>query len=294
MDVDAAAGRITFVRTGNPLASDKYTVILRSAANGFRDGQGALLDGNGDGTAGDNYRGAFTVGAFSGRTLSLPDFARGPGQMVEVPATASGIPIILSDGKGITSASFDLNYDSALLTIASVKRGSGLPAGATLNVTQTSGRIRVDISGKLPAGPVQLVRLMAKVPDKAPYTEKQVLDLANLRLNAGTVAVRGDDALAVVGYFGDTTGNAEISTLDATRLLRVVDGRDSGFGQYRNVDPVIVGDITGDGRLTSLDGTRIQQEATWIITGNRPSTGRRFPPFPAASLPSSGAAPIRL
>ena len=46
---------VTFIKSGDPLAADTYTVLLRSAEDGFKDSTGALLDGNGDGTAGDDY-----------------------------------------------------------------------------------------------------------------------------------------------------------------------------------------------------------------------------------------------
>ena len=54
--VNAAGDGLTFVATGGLLPADTYTVVLRSAANGFRDTlAGAAPDGNGDGTAGDDY-----------------------------------------------------------------------------------------------------------------------------------------------------------------------------------------------------------------------------------------------
>jgi len=45
----------TFVKTGGVLAPDTYTLTLRSAANGFVDTVGRLLDGNDDGVAGGDY-----------------------------------------------------------------------------------------------------------------------------------------------------------------------------------------------------------------------------------------------
>ena len=84
---------ITFVKTGGILAPDTYTVTLRSAANGFQDTSGGLLDGNGDGTTGDNYTTTFTVAPSSARVVAIPDFARGPGQPVNVPATGTGLPL---------------------------------------------------------------------------------------------------------------------------------------------------------------------------------------------------------
>src|SRR5262249_2394910 len=56
-----AANRVTFVRTGGVLADDSYTLTVRSAADGFKDTLGALLDGNRDGTPGDDLVFTFAV-----------------------------------------------------------------------------------------------------------------------------------------------------------------------------------------------------------------------------------------
>src|SRR5262249_20183566 len=110
--LNATGDRMTFIRTGGfnagafgLLDPDTYTVTLRSAADGFKDSLGRLLDGNGDGILGDNYTTTFTVTAppASAVTVSLPDFARGYGQPVNVPASVStGIPITLSNGHHVT------------------------------------------------------------------------------------------------------------------------------------------------------------------------------------------------
>ena len=78
---------IRFVATSGVLAADTYTVTLRSATNGFigvsPGGVGDTLDGNADNTAGDNYvKSDYVVSSSSARILSVPNFARGPGQSV--------------------------------------------------------------------------------------------------------------------------------------------------------------------------------------------------------------------
>ena len=97
---------MTFVRTGGPLAPDTYTVTLRSAANGLRDDAGWMLDGDGNGVMGDDFVTSFTVGA-SPRVLSVPEFARGPGQAINLPAVdlAAGIPIQLTGGTDVNAVS---------------------------------------------------------------------------------------------------------------------------------------------------------------------------------------------
>ncbi|MCP3974566.1 MAG: hypothetical protein GY720_08750, partial [bacterium] len=285
--VDAGAGQFTYIATGGPLANDTYTVSLRSGADGFKDGAGELLDGNADGSSGDDYSGQFSVTAFSGRTLSIPDIARGPGQTLDLPATGSGLPLRLSDGAGVTSVSFTLNYDPALLQVNGVNPGSGLPAGATLTLTGPAGAQTITVTSPTPlaAGELELVRLDADVPDSAPYTSKQLLDIADVSVNGGAIEARGDDGLQLIGYFGDTTGNAEYSTLDAQYLLNVVVKRNTGFGDYRNADPVILGDISGDGRLTGIDGALILRETYWYLSDNSAYDWPAIPPLPTGIEP---------
>ena len=109
--------QITFVRTGGPLAADTYTVTLRSAANGFREPGGDLLDGNADGTVGDDYSTTFTVTAPPADevVVGIPDFARGYGQAVNLPRnTDAGIPLTLSTGQNVSRVVVELAYDSGL------------------------------------------------------------------------------------------------------------------------------------------------------------------------------------
>ena len=104
-----------------------------------------------------------------------------------------------------------------------------------------------------------VVRFTATVPPDAPYGAKHVLDLSNVVVNGGAAA--GDnDGLHVVGYLGDTSGDATLSILDVTRLQRVNTRLDTGFAAYAMVDPVIIGDTSGNGALTSLDATRLLAE----------------------------------
>jgi hypothetical protein len=220
---------ITFVQTGGPLLPDTYTLTLRSAADGFKDTRGTLLDGNTDGTPGDDFTGTFTVSGPPPVVVSIPDFMRGPGQAVNVPADGSGLPLRLSEAAGM-----------AVLLFTS-------PA-------------------PLAAGPAVFATLTASVPDTAPYGSKQALALAAWQVGtaAGAIVSGADGGVQVVGYFGDATGNGSYSALDATRALRVAIGLDSGFEPYPLADPVLIADVTGNGAITAVDATRILQAALGI------------------------------
>src|SRR6185503_6337972 len=109
---DAGLNVARVVKSGGVLSPGTYTLTLASRADGWVDARGGLLDGNGDGPAGDDYVTTFVVAdSTSAPVLRVPDFARGPGQAVNVPATAAGLPILLSNAAGMTSGSFDLIFD---------------------------------------------------------------------------------------------------------------------------------------------------------------------------------------
>jgi hypothetical protein len=276
-----------FVKTGGPLAPDTYTLTLRSAANGVIDTLGRLLDGDDDGTPGGDSVTTLAVAGPLSRVLSLPDVVRGPGQPVNIPATVSGIPIRLSDGSGVESLEFTLNYDPALLTISDVTLAADLPDRQYTG--RQPHRPRPDQCGDVfpdspGAGARDLLTLTAAVPSTASYRAKQILDLTDVSSNEGTLAVVGDDAVQLVAYFGDTTGNGSYSALDGQRVLRHAVGLDSGFAAYPLADPVLVADITANGAVSSLDATRILQEVVGI---DRPE----IPPLAGITITASGPDP---
>ena len=283
----------TFVKTGSALATDVYTLTLRSAADGFVDTAGRWLDGNNDGLDGGNFTSKYSVNA-SGALLSIIDIARGPGQAVNQPATGSGLPVTLSNAIGASRVEFTLAYDAALLTVTGASLAAGLPAGSTIGTDLSrAGRAVVTVTlgaALTSASARELVRLQAVVPLSAAalYTQKQVLDLSNVSINGGAIPVRDDDGVHVNAYVGDATGNRGYSTLDVQRLQRVVVRFDSGFAAYPLLDPAILGDTTGNGSFNSLDVQRLQQRVVGL-----PQTS--IPALPTPGLPLltfSGADPF--
>ena len=188
--LDPDGTSFTFLPTGGLLAPGTYTVTLRSAVDGIRDTAGGLLDGDEDGTPGGHYIATFTVAATAVRVVSIPDFARGPGQPVDLPANGAGLPIRLDDGAGVTSARLVLAYDPRLLVITAAAVGSGLPNGSAVALDLSApglAVLTVTSPSPLAAGPVDLVRLTANVPANAPYAAAQALRAAR-----GGAQRRGD------------------------------------------------------------------------------------------------------
>jgi hypothetical protein len=275
---------VTFLRTGGVLEPDTYMLTLRSATNGFKDLTGQLLDGNNDGIRGDDHVSTVTVSSSSAVVVSLPDFARGPGQAVNVPANGTGLPLRLSNGSDVTAVNLTVHFDPNLLSLTAASVGPGVPAGASVTLnTSTPGRAVISFSSPtaLSAGAIDLVRLTAQVPNGAGllYTSKHVLAIRSLSVNGGALASQADDGLHAVGYFGDASGNAGNSATDAQRGSRVAQGLDGGFAAYQATDPRLLADINGDGILSAADASLVLQEAVGMDAVQIPPLPGTMPPI---------------
>jgi hypothetical protein len=274
--IDPGLRRLTFVRTLGLLPPDDYTLTLRSAPDGFQDLSAELLDGDANGAAGANFTTTFTIAPPSAGAVivSIPKFARGPRQPVNLPANGvNGLPVTLSDGSGITSATLQIAYNPALLNVSAAAVAAGLPAGASVMLNNSApglATLQFNSPTPLPAGTVRIVDLQATVPMTAPYRSQHVLDIANVSLNGGSIVALADDAVHVVAYFGDATGDGAYSAQDASRVSRLGVGLDSGLQLFQLLDPLIVADITGNGAISAADASRALQVAVGIITAEVP------------------------
>jgi subtilisin family serine protease len=264
----------TFVKTGGPLPTDTYTVDLRSSAtNGIRTASGhAALDGHGDGTPGDDYTTTFSNTA-AAVSVGVPDFMRGPGQSVVVPASGgTGLPVQVSNAAGVKNASFTVRFNPNMLSISAAAADPDMPAMTQVNATLTSpGVLVITVSSPTPlaAGALNLVDLTATVPNNAPYANKEAISVDTVSLKDGsnnTIAASGDVAVHVVGYLGDASGDGFINAFDNSLIQRVILGLDTGFGALKDADPTVVADINGDGFINAFDNSLIQR----FILGQNP------------------------
>jgi glucose/arabinose dehydrogenase len=289
--VDPSLMRVSFISSSGILPNGVNTATLRSALDGFRSLQtGELLDGNADGTPGGDYTTPIIVTPPSSTlVISIPDFARGPGQSVDIagPGTAPGLPLRLSETQGVSDVRVNLRYNPLLLNITAASVAPGLPADATVSLNlSTPGLARITFHSDtlLPPGGMEFVRLTANVPAAAAsfYTAKQLLDLQEPLVNGGVVNVIDDDGIMTVAYFGDTSGNGSYSAADAQRALRVAVGLDAGFSAFQLADPNLIADVTGNGVITALDATRILQFVVGIPVDQIPP----LPPDPPVVNPT--------
>jgi hypothetical protein len=239
--------------------------------------------------AGGHHVRSFTHAAFAGATLSIPDFARGAGQDVNLPASGSGLPVRIANGAGATAVSFTLGYNAALLDITGAS--TALPGASVSADFSVSGQVRISVTGLsgLTSATTELVRLVARVPDATiadRYGAKQVLDLRDVQVNGGAVPARDDDGIHVAAYLGDTSGNAVYTSYDAEHVQRVLGRIDTGFGAYPLADPTIVGNAAGNGQLTIVDVRLINQKVLELAQTAIPPT----PGYPAITY--VGADPL--
>jgi hypothetical protein len=288
--------QVTLIATGDILDAGDYTLTLRSGAMSFVTLGGDLLDGNDDGTPGDDFVHTFTVATSDARGVSLGDFARVPGQSVDFPVSGKNFGIIIDDLSGVEGIDLTTEYDPTLLTITGATRGADAPndAGVLLN-SATPGVAKLVISLATVAsgtnGPLELVRLIATVPDGALYGAKHALDITSLRINEGAIASVGEDTVHVVAYLGDTTGNGDYSSSDGQRILRLAVDSDGGLGAYPLADPTIIADLTGNDTISSLDATKVLREALDIPESQIPRLPDPLPTIVLAGLDPTVSAP---
>ncbi len=315
--MDASSRRLTFVQTVGVLAPDTYTVTLRSAGDGFKDGTGRLLDGNADGTPGDNFVGNFSVAAPPAGTVivSLPSFARGFGQTVNVPASGAGMPLMLSTGQNVTRVDLTIRFNPQLLDINGFTPDVPGVSVAFTSPSPGIGQLTVSRATEFGStgGAITLGHFSAAVPDAAPYGAKQILDITNLAvLDAGVppgpLPSRDQDGLHVAAFFGDANGSRAYNAPDATLLQRVLVPSIDGFPAYRLVDPAVIGDIDRNDVLQTNDTASVQRQIVQIGVPGIPDLPSGLPtptatgPDPRVFIPTNLSAqpgqtvtvPIRL
>ena len=262
-----AAAPIVAGTLGLSESGDTVTVTT-TVPDGLAVGDPVTISGAGIG----GYDGTFAVaslpGGTYGTTFTYTDPVTGLAPSGGGTASlASGIPLsLLGPTAGVTSGQFTLTYSASDLAISGALVNPTLAAsyGATLSLdaSSTPGNAIIDFSTTTPlpaAGktPILLGGLTATVPSAAYYGSRDLLHFSSVMLQSGgqSVAAIGSDALHLVVFPGDTTGeDGFISSADALNIARVVAGADAGFAAYPAVDPDLIGDLLGDGAVDGPSG----------------------------------------
>lgn len=285
---DADRRGLQWVRTGATLEPDRYTVTLRGADEALVNARRGALDGDGDGVPGGNYGATLDAATVPAVRLRLPDFARGPGQVVQVPHTAAGLPVTLVTDGSARSLGFRLLVDASVMTVSELRAGSGLPAGATVDVVAVAGGFDVTITSPEPiaAGSRQVLEVRGAIQASATLGSAGVLRLEQLVVDGVSKPTASDAAVLYVGYTGDIDGNGLYETADVTRLQRLVVRLDTWIPEADDIDATVIADVDADGAVTSRDAAFVLQRRVLAATPMIPALA----PVLAAALAVTGPA----
>ena len=280
----------SFIRSGPQLAADRYTVVVRGANDGVVNTRRGALDGDANGTAGGNYSASFTVAAPPAVRLRLPDFARGPGQDVNVPNTGLGLPVTLASDGTVKTLTLRLRADVDTLTISEIRRGADLPPDATLTVLPVAGQpgqfdIRISRATALPVGTLKLLALIGSVPQGAQPGDAGAVVLDAVTVNGVAAPLAGDAAVDLVAYPGDVDFSGTYTAADASAVGRIATGAMTSLPQNLRVDVALIGDVDSNGVVNALDTAQVLARSRSAATATIPAV----PVIPAlpASLPAS-------
>ena len=281
----------SFIRTGAQLAADRYTVAIRGTADGLVNARRGALDGDVNGAAGGNYAASFTLAAPPSVRLRLPDFARGPGQAANVPATGAGVPVTLASDGTVREIRLRLRADSDTLTVTEVRRGADLPADATLSVTAVAGLpgqfdIVISRATALPVNAaLKLLAIIGSVPTTATLGDAGIVVLENVSINGAAAPLAGDAAVDLVGYPGDADFDGRYTAADVTLVGRIGTGLQTGLAINARIDAQVIADIDGNGQVNALDTAQ-------VLARSRAASTAMIPVVPViavapAALPAS-------
>ena len=258
---------LRFVPTGKPLTSGTYELRIGGERESFRSFLGSGYDGDGDGEVGGSFIRQFDVVSAPPDALlvSLPDFVRGSGQQVNVPATGNGVPVTISSGNQIARVEFELHYDPTYLDVTDFEVDESLTTAITSFSLIRNGVVSISVeqsnSFAEEDGELQIGTFKADVPTGAPYGGKEILSINNVKVfdAVGQMIdkpIITDDSIHIVDFVGDMNGDTFFNATDINLLYTEI--ASSGFqalGPLPFVDPSLVGDIafTDGGFLTATD-----------------------------------------
>jgi Bacterial Ig domain/Cadherin-like domain/Dockerin type I domain len=269
---DADGQGLRFVTTSGLLPAGSYSLTLKSGAAGFTALTGGQqLDGNADGTTGDDFTASFMVGASSTPAISVGNLVAPVGAANQV------LSLQVREATGARNVYFQLAYDPASLHIDAVNLAATAPAGSVMSVdTSVAGRLGVQLTlgSALPDAALRaLVDLRTSVPAGAVAGSSRLLSLLDLSVDGA--AARSDLGVQVVAVLGDASGNGRVEREDVGLIQAVAARSDTGFAAQPLLDPVLLADLNRDGRLNAADALLAlrlsQQQAAQAQTLSAPA-----------------------
>ena len=135
-----------------------------------------------------------------------------------------GIPLVLESDGSVRSLEAIFSFDPELLDVSAIEPAADLPEFVSFSTEVLEpGRIalRFDASesfpdgGGAPAGQLTIANVMAQVATTAENGSSALVSLESVVVN-GTVTAGGSNAVQVVASLGDTSGDGEYSSSDAS------------------------------------------------------------------------------
>lgn len=205
------------------------------------------------------------------------------------PGDSVWVPIYLTNFDKVTlsAAQFNLNFDTAVVSLLSVSADSGLAHNWTLIDwnRQAKSPIAIAMGGAdqpIGYGEGELLRLKLLVHPGAPSGAASRLELTGIKLdeNAVITATHTPGRIVVAKpriLYGDVTGNGQVDIFDAVRIQEFVVGRitlpDSDFPNFTRE----VADVSGNGEVTSYDAALVFQYSLGMIASfpvEKPAAGK--------------------
>jgi hypothetical protein len=272
--VNEAGDGFRLVVNNGLLAVGDYTLTIRSGETGVVSADGRLLDGDGNGTVGDDFVSTFTIEPLPVGTavVGVPGFFEVAGQEVNLPTAASGgIPVIVTAPEGVMSLDMEFFYNPALLDVTGIELAAGLPDGAIslINVISPGHAIVGFFSAQpLAAGSYELARLQATVPVSAEPGQTHVLDVSGASLNEGMIPAIDDDGIHVVAVGNraptgiSLTGGSVTENSPAGTLAGTLAAVDPDYGDAFNF-ALVAGDGDTDNAAFIIEGTSLLTTASF-------------------------------
>ena len=241
---------LSFIKSDGLLKSDRYSLTLISQEDGFVSATDALLDGDNNGIAGNNFVTQFEIIPNNQRVLSLADINLTPG-------INQALDISVDNSANLTQAEFSITYNADILEIKDVVINASLPDdwSVTTKELDNSGIAIITVEGTtaLSTAQTDLVQLQTTVPNDATYGVSDLITIQEVSLNEGDIAATGDQALQTVVLTGDVNGDGSYSDADSYLISQVAVGLSDSFDAFPLHDPLTIADLNQDGTISALD-----------------------------------------
>lgn len=205
-------------------------------------------------------------------SVSIPSFARAPGQAVDIGQVSAGLPVNVTSSGDVVSLSFQVAYSPQLLQISGIQPGSALPSDWQLSTTSnTDGNLSINLSGSTPLNPgtIDAVRLTASVPATAPWLQSgSLLVQGTASTLVGDIqTLQSQSSVQHVRNLADLNTSGRIDSGDYLRITQLLSGASIACPNTPPQVLTVIADVNGNGIVDADDAQAIARS-----TGNGDSS----------------------